>query len=165
MYCLCVNVYCTTATRCQPNCSWQIYQNKFVVLLPSRISENRTTHSYSPHWCLRHWWRPAGNAVQSRVPLVWKRVQPRLGQLLSTARNGYAGPPGPWPPCGMEHRINSFGRKAQPKRTIIWELEYKLHSKPATEAFTSDTVSNSPATSPYFSSVIWDNAENLISQA
>ena len=21
MYCLCVNVYCTTATRCQPNCS------------------------------------------------------------------------------------------------------------------------------------------------
>jgi hypothetical protein len=24
MYCLCVNVYCTTATRCQPNCSWQI---------------------------------------------------------------------------------------------------------------------------------------------
>jgi len=20
MYCLCVNVYCTTATRCQPNC-------------------------------------------------------------------------------------------------------------------------------------------------
>jgi hypothetical protein len=25
MYCLCVNVYCTTATGCQPNCSWQIY--------------------------------------------------------------------------------------------------------------------------------------------
>jgi hypothetical protein len=24
-YCLCVNVCCTTATRCQPNCSWQIY--------------------------------------------------------------------------------------------------------------------------------------------
>jgi len=25
VYCLCVNVYCTTATRCQPNCSYQIY--------------------------------------------------------------------------------------------------------------------------------------------
>jgi len=25
VYCLCVNVYCTTATRCQPSCSWQIY--------------------------------------------------------------------------------------------------------------------------------------------
>jgi len=25
MYCLYVNVYCTTATRCQPNCSYQIY--------------------------------------------------------------------------------------------------------------------------------------------
>ena len=24
MYCLCVNMYCTTATRCQPNCSQQI---------------------------------------------------------------------------------------------------------------------------------------------
>jgi hypothetical protein len=24
-YCLCVNVYCTTATGCQPNCSLQIY--------------------------------------------------------------------------------------------------------------------------------------------
>ena len=26
MYCLCVNVYCTTATGCLPNCSWQIYR-------------------------------------------------------------------------------------------------------------------------------------------
>ena len=26
MYCLCVNVYCTTATVCQPNCTQQIYQ-------------------------------------------------------------------------------------------------------------------------------------------
>ena len=25
VYCLCVNVYCTTATGCQPNCSKQIY--------------------------------------------------------------------------------------------------------------------------------------------
>jgi len=25
VYCLCVNVYCTTATGCQPNCSYQIY--------------------------------------------------------------------------------------------------------------------------------------------
>jgi hypothetical protein len=26
MYCLLVNVYCTAATGCQPNCSQQIYQ-------------------------------------------------------------------------------------------------------------------------------------------
>ena len=25
MYCLCLNVYCTTVTACLPNCSWQIY--------------------------------------------------------------------------------------------------------------------------------------------
>jgi hypothetical protein len=25
VYCLCVNVYCTTATGCQPNCRQQIY--------------------------------------------------------------------------------------------------------------------------------------------
>ena len=25
MYCLCVNVYCTTAIGCQPNCSYKIY--------------------------------------------------------------------------------------------------------------------------------------------
>ena len=25
VYCLCVNLYCTTATGCQPNCSQQIY--------------------------------------------------------------------------------------------------------------------------------------------
>jgi hypothetical protein len=25
VYCLYVNVYCTTATVCQPNCSYQIY--------------------------------------------------------------------------------------------------------------------------------------------
>jgi len=28
MYCLCVNVYCTTATGCLHNCSWQIYKNQ-----------------------------------------------------------------------------------------------------------------------------------------
>ena len=26
VYCFCVNVYCTAATGCQPNCSLQIYQ-------------------------------------------------------------------------------------------------------------------------------------------
>jgi len=25
VYCFCVNVYCTVATGCQPNCSWQMY--------------------------------------------------------------------------------------------------------------------------------------------
>ena len=27
LYCLCVNVYCTTATGWQPNCSWQIQRD------------------------------------------------------------------------------------------------------------------------------------------
>ena len=27
VYCLCVNVYFTTATRCQLNCTYQIYRN------------------------------------------------------------------------------------------------------------------------------------------
>ena len=30
MYCMCVNMYCTTATRCEANCSYQIYH---VILL------------------------------------------------------------------------------------------------------------------------------------
>ena len=29
MYCLCVNVYCTTPTGCQHNCSKQIYQHQY----------------------------------------------------------------------------------------------------------------------------------------
>jgi hypothetical protein len=32
IYCLCVNVYCTTATGCQPNCSQQIYHIIFLCL-------------------------------------------------------------------------------------------------------------------------------------
>ena len=30
VYCLCVNVYCTTATGCQPNYSQQIYPKNFI---------------------------------------------------------------------------------------------------------------------------------------
>ena len=32
MYCLCVDVYCTAATGCQPNCSLKIYQYQYSVL-------------------------------------------------------------------------------------------------------------------------------------
>jgi hypothetical protein len=32
MYCVCVNVYCTAATGCQPNCSW-IYHHKPIKLM------------------------------------------------------------------------------------------------------------------------------------
>ena len=31
IYRLCVNVYCTTATGCLPNYSWQIYQKHFII--------------------------------------------------------------------------------------------------------------------------------------
>ena len=34
--CLCVNVYCTTATRCQPNCSQQIYH--IIIIIKYQIS-------------------------------------------------------------------------------------------------------------------------------
>ena len=34
VYCLCVNVYCTTAIGCQPNCSQQIYQCYVIRTLP-----------------------------------------------------------------------------------------------------------------------------------
>ena len=36
MYCLCVNVYCTTATGCQPNCSEQIHEMSLVQILKIR---------------------------------------------------------------------------------------------------------------------------------
>jgi hypothetical protein len=32
VYCLCVNVYCTTATGCQPNCSWCIYHIQYHIM-------------------------------------------------------------------------------------------------------------------------------------
>ena len=34
VYCLCVNVYCTTATGCQTNCSYQIYHIILSYILP-----------------------------------------------------------------------------------------------------------------------------------
>ena len=36
-YCLCVNVYCTTATGCQPNCGYQIYHINSEILLKGNI--------------------------------------------------------------------------------------------------------------------------------
>ena len=36
VYCLCVNVYCTTATACQPNYSYQIYHNITIIDCPVR---------------------------------------------------------------------------------------------------------------------------------
>jgi hypothetical protein len=44
VYCLCVNVYCTTATAWQPNCSWQIYHiisHHVKCLFMSDFYENR----------------------------------------------------------------------------------------------------------------------------
>jgi hypothetical protein len=41
MYCLCVNVYCTTATGCTPNCSWQIYH----IILPCVCWRSRCPHA------------------------------------------------------------------------------------------------------------------------
>jgi hypothetical protein len=35
VYCLYVNVYCTTATGCHPNCSWQIYHIIFSSIRPT----------------------------------------------------------------------------------------------------------------------------------
>jgi hypothetical protein len=43
VYCLCVNVYCTTATGCQPNCSEQIlsYEGRLISNAHSEISRKR----------------------------------------------------------------------------------------------------------------------------
>jgi hypothetical protein len=72
MYCLCVNVYCTTATGCQPNCSWQIYQisnifaNHYLVVNSEvRFTENILTvfccakHQHTK-WCLKLWTTGSG---------------------------------------------------------------------------------------------------------
>ena len=41
MYYLCVNVYCTTATRCEHSCSWQIYHIMNTSSL--RLQQNHVT--------------------------------------------------------------------------------------------------------------------------
>jgi len=38
--CLCVNVYCTTATRCQPNCSQKIY---YIIIYIPIVEDELTT--------------------------------------------------------------------------------------------------------------------------
>ena len=48
MYCLCVTLYCTTATGCQPNCSEQIYHISYIYSLtdwrkPSNTSVNMSS--------------------------------------------------------------------------------------------------------------------------
>jgi len=48
MYCLCVNVYCTTATGCQPNCSWQIYHIISRIKIVAVIVHPCTCEEYIP---------------------------------------------------------------------------------------------------------------------
>ena len=42
VYCLRVNVYCTTATECKPNCSWQIYHH--IIISYHHIIKCHVTH-------------------------------------------------------------------------------------------------------------------------
>ena len=55
MYRLCVNVYCTTATGCLPNCSWQIYHIisyhiiSYHIISHHIISHHITSHHISYH--------------------------------------------------------------------------------------------------------------------
>jgi hypothetical protein len=48
MYCLCVNVYCATATGSQPNCSYQICH---IIIL---YYQNSMSATYFGHSCRRH---------------------------------------------------------------------------------------------------------------
>jgi hypothetical protein len=43
VYCLCVNVYCSTATRCQPNCS----EKKIYILRQDPCTGKRESHLLS----------------------------------------------------------------------------------------------------------------------
>jgi len=49
VYCLCVNVYCTTATGCQPNCSYQIYHIIYRIVSYHIISYIISLHIVSYH--------------------------------------------------------------------------------------------------------------------
>ena len=73
MYCLCVNIYCTTATGCQPNCSQQIYHiisyHKIgIQWLILRQTGNKPRISVYKH--LRHWsvWRVRQRHVD-KIPI------------------------------------------------------------------------------------------------
>jgi len=54
VYCLCVNVYCTTATGCQPNCSLEniSYQNNHSCFMQqSSVNGHQSTPSRFSIWC------------------------------------------------------------------------------------------------------------------
>ena len=52
VYCLCVNVYCTAATVCQLNCSYQIYQSQQIseYPIPDTCLKNVTAAAISKIW-------------------------------------------------------------------------------------------------------------------
>ena len=74
MYCWCVNVYCTTATGCQTNCSWQI---TYIILFwysyerasqcnfklqPTRYNVSWFIYFWRHSTCFRRFLRPSSGA-------------------------------------------------------------------------------------------------------
>jgi hypothetical protein len=56
VYCLCVNVYCTTATGCRPNCSQQIYI--YIISYHIFTSTVKTRNLYpSCYFCISNTYR------------------------------------------------------------------------------------------------------------
>jgi hypothetical protein len=54
VYSLCVNVNCTTATGCQPNCSWQVYHIIYYIVILYIISHHITPHHITSHHTISH---------------------------------------------------------------------------------------------------------------
>jgi len=79
-HCWCVNVYCTTATGCQPNCSYHIYIYIYICCL--HVSAARTR----AYFCL---WTPASVShftfqrnCSIFLNVTWNLFQPKLSHLL-----------------------------------------------------------------------------------
>ena len=70
VYCLCVNVYSTSVTGCQPNCSQQIYQ-----ISKSRITHWNQPYSHKISLCETH------VAFLSLQALYWVKHMPMLQKV------------------------------------------------------------------------------------
>jgi hypothetical protein len=49
VYCLCVNLYCTTATGCRPNCSYQIYHIISIAEVKKKV-QLKLFYTSGPSW-------------------------------------------------------------------------------------------------------------------
>jgi hypothetical protein len=92
VYCLCVNVYCTTATGCQPNCSKQIYQQVYqqiAYIEGSYAYPNKSatwTHPEPEKFSPRHLFRIRFNIILLSIPRSRKSPSPFVFRLRLFSR-------------------------------------------------------------------------------